>query len=91
MSTMPSYARAIVSRVADENGVRVADLLGPSHQRRFAWPRQAAYARLRDRGMPFEKIGHVFERHWTTIIHGDRVHRARGALLFLCIMARWAA
>ena len=88
---MPAYARQIVTRVADENGVRVADLLGPSHARRVSWPRQAAYVQLRDRGLSYPQIGRIMGRDHTSVLSGERAHRARAAALFLCIMARWAA
>jgi len=74
----PQAGAMIVERVARENDLTAADLLGTSHERRIAWPRQDAYQALRDElGWSSTRIGRLFRRDHTTILYGIAVARER--------------
>lgn len=63
--------------VAKEFGIPLAEILGPSHRRIFARPRQVAYLICRDDGQrSYPEIARAFgNRDHTTVMHG--VQRAR--------------
>lgn len=69
----------ILREIASQYEVTVADLRGPSRERRFAWPRGMAYIRLRDETpLSYPAIGRVLGgRDHTTVLKGERAMRAR--------------
>ena len=74
----PQAGVMIVERVAAENDLTAADLLGPSHERRIAWPRQDAFVALRDElGWSSTRIGRLFRRDHTTVLYGLAVAKER--------------
>lgn len=77
MSELPQYVRQIVASVADHHGVTVAQIMGPRQHRLIARARQHAYAALRDRGASYPQIGMWLARDHSTVLYGDRAHRAR--------------
>ena len=84
----PNY-QILTQRTADLYGVTVAELLGPSKDRRLSWPRFAVWAALcQMRGEGTEglaysttMIARVFDRDHTTIIHGIRRAKELGLKL----------
>lgn len=81
---------AIIADVAAPFGLTVADMVGAGRERRIAWPRQMAMAKVRSAkpAMSQPQIGALFGgRDHTTILHGIRAHNARMAwveVLRLC-------
>lgn len=74
-------AAAIVAEVAAEAGLTVGDLMGATREHRYAHPRQEAWRRIRDDlGWSLPRIGRMFGKDHTTILHGVRAAEARGAL-----------
>ena len=61
-------------------GRTVAELVGESRARSIAWPRQAAFAYVRERcpHLSLPRIGALFGgRDHTTVLHGIRAHAKR--------------
>jgi chromosomal replication initiator protein len=67
----------IVDEAASLAGISRADILGYSHRRDFAWPRQFAMWQARQHGLPYVTIGRFFRRDHTTVIHACRAVEAR--------------
>ena len=62
---------AIVAGIAADNGITVAEIMGRSNKRRFAWPRQQAMAAIRATFPDTaEQIGRLFGRDHTTVLDG---------------------
>jgi chromosomal replication initiation ATPase DnaA len=67
-------------------GISLDDMLGPSRERRFAWPRQDAMRRVADEvrpRLPLARIGVLFGRDRATVRHGiaaSRLRLARGVV-----------
>lgn len=73
-------AAMIALTVAIAHGVTMDELLGPSRERRVAWPRQEAYRRVYDEVRPKlspARVGLLFGRDRHTVIHGIREARRR--------------
>jgi len=70
---------AIAQRVADKHRLTVADLKGPSRERRIAWPRQELMAELYATGrLSYPVIGAFLGgRDHTTVMYGVRRHHER--------------
>lgn len=71
-SELPVTVREVVARIASERALAVSDVLGPSRCRNVAEARWAIWAILRKRGYSFPRIGQLFGRDHTTVIHGVR-------------------
>jgi hypothetical protein len=67
-------ATAIKVEVADFYGISLDQLVGNSHRREYAWPRQMAFLLVRGMlGKSYPAIGRLFgNRDHTTVIHGLR-------------------
>lgn len=61
---------AELREIASRHGVRLSDMLGPSRKPKHVRARFAGYAVLRDRGMSLPRIGRVFCRDHSTVLHG---------------------
>jgi hypothetical protein len=74
--------RVVILGVANEHGLTMAQMVGPSTRQRYVLPRQKAMAevcRLRP-DLSLQQIGKFFSRrHHTTVLHGIRQHQARMA------------
>lgn len=83
----PQTMREIAEFVAGKHNLTVADLKGPSRERKFAHPRQEAMwlmcqATNTDGSKRFSRpqIGRFLGgRDHTTVMHGERAHAARRA------------
>lgn len=74
--------QGIVALVAERHNLSVADLKGPSHARRIAWPRQEAMALMFRTGLWSRgQIGRALNRTCWTVAHGVSRHEARMAEL----------
>lgn len=62
----------ILLRISESYDLSIQELTSASRKNKYARPRQICYALARAQGIPFETIGEFFDRHHTTIIHGDR-------------------
>lgn len=72
--------RRIACATAELHGVSVAELRGPSHERRIAWPRQELMLAAHKAGHSLTRIGdYLGGRHHTTVLHGIRRARERAA------------
>ncbi len=70
--------RQIASEVAEAHSISLDDLLGPSHKRKFSWPRQHAYAEVRRRtNLSWPAIGRRFDRDHTSCLKGAQRHQER--------------
>ena len=77
------FAADILADVAKKYGLTVADLKGPSRERRIAWPRQEAMWRIREScpHISYPHIGRLLGgRDHTTIMHGVREFQKRARL-----------
>ncbi len=76
--------KVIAIEIAEECGIGLSDLLGRSHARRFAWPRQRAYAEVYERThLSTTQIGKLFGgRDHSTIVAGRKAHAKRLAASF---------
>lgn len=64
---------AIIAATAAHYGVKSEDLLGKSHMREYAFPRQIAIYLCRTKlRLPFQAIGRVFQRDHSTIMSSVR-------------------
>lgn len=70
---------AIVERVAEDAGVKTADILGESRIQPVAHARQRVYAVARDAGFSLTHIARAMGRDHTSIIHGIRAEEKRRA------------
>lgn len=72
-------AQDIIREVAEDHGLTVSDLLGPSKRRKYAWPRQEAMLRMREETeLSYPQIARLLRRKdHTTIWHGERAARQR--------------
>lgn len=71
--------RDILGAVSQASGIDIADLLGPSHCWRYAWPRQLVYLLVREhceKSLPWIAAFMNREDH-TTALHGCRAARDR--------------
>jgi hypothetical protein len=55
-----------------------AELMGRSHERRIAWPRQELMLALQEKGWSHAEIGRRFSRNHTTVLDGIERAKARG-------------
>lgn len=63
----------ILSNTATHFGIRVEDILGKSHKKEFAYPRQIAMYFCRSKlQLPFQKIGSIFGRDHSTVMASIR-------------------
>ena len=69
--------KAIIRNVAEATGTTVAQLKGPTRTRHIATARMLAYHKLGQTGLSTTRIGELFNRHHTTVIHGQRVIAAK--------------
>ena len=70
--------RSIMCEVADKYGLCLVDLIGPSRERKLAWPRQEIFWRCaNETKASLPQIGRELGRDHTTVIHGIRKHQAR--------------
>lgn len=65
--------KEIVNLCAELFDVSSKDLLGRSRLRYIVHARYALYAALRQRGWSFPQIGALFNRHYSSVIHGVSV------------------
>jgi len=73
-------AKDIIAQTADRYGTKPSVILGRNSARVASVPRQAAMAAVqRDLGYSLPRIGRIFKRHHTTVLHGIRAHKARKA------------
>lgn len=78
---LPARVAGIIDAVAVEDGVSVADLLGPSQRIVHSDARRKAWARIRDLQKPdrlpfsYPQIGRWFGRHHTTVLIGVQAVR----------------
>jgi hypothetical protein len=73
----------VIREVAEQRGVHIRDILGPSRMRRFAWPRQEAMfeAYVQCPHASYPAIGRILgDRDHTTILHGVRAHCERSGI-----------
>ncbi|WP_434286286.1 helix-turn-helix domain-containing protein [Celeribacter sp. SCSIO 80788] len=71
----------IISTFADERGVKVTDLVGPSKKQTLARHRQDCMATIRREkpSMSLPDIGRAFNRDHTTVLHALRAVEKRAA------------
>lgn len=63
----------ILSNTASHFGIRVEDILGKSHKKEFAYPRQIAMYFCRTKlQLPYQKIGAIFGRDHSTVMASIR-------------------
>lgn len=69
----------ILGEVAIKHGTTIAHLRSDSRLRKYSWPRQECYVRLRDETpMSYPQIARVMRRKdHTTVMYGERVCRER--------------
>lgn len=60
--------------VADVHNLNIRDLLGPGRERRVVKARAELYKHARDMGLSYPRIGKIFGRDHTTILHSMREH-----------------
>lgn len=67
----PAYGLKVLTKVAKEFGVSVADLLGKSRARLLVDARMAVVVRLRDLKEPwsYPRLGRLLNRHYSTCIN----------------------
>lgn len=76
--TPAQETRQIIADIAAKHRVPVAGIMGTSRRRKYAWPRQEAYAAVRDeRGLSYPQIGAIFGRDHTSVLTGVRRYRER--------------
>ena len=69
--------RQIQEEVSAQHGISRDDLVKGGNQARFVAARNEAMARCREElGMSYPRIGQLFRRHHTTVIHAIANHRA---------------
>ena len=80
-------ADEIIREVAKAYGLGPRTLRSRNRKRKFAWPRQEAYWRLRQELVPgsnrqrsLPEIASLFGRDHTTILHGIKKHQERMGL-----------
>ena len=73
-------AQSIIRATADEYGVSVAEIKGPSRKQMVVEVRQEVMARLRAQGYSLTRIGQMLGRDHTTVLHGARMARAGGVM-----------
>ena len=70
--------KAITERFAEDRGLSVGELRGPSRYRYVAWPRQELMWMLRRQGLwTFPQIARFFSKDHSTVIHSCRAHQER--------------
>ncbi len=63
----------IIEKTAKQNGILSEDILGKSHAREYAYPRQMAMFLCRSKlNLPYQKIGEIFGRDHSTVISSIR-------------------
>lgn len=67
----------LTMEVARDAGISMPELLGTSHARKFAHPRQFFMWRARQEGHTYERIADFLQRHHTTVIEGVRQAQKR--------------
>lgn len=68
----------VIARVAAEYGVTADDIMGDVRSRNISWARHAAfYAVKAATGASLLRLGRIFNRDHSTILHGIRMHKAR--------------
>jgi len=74
----PRQSTRIIQETAEKYGLEVIDLTGQSRKPRLVAARQEACYLLRLAGYSFPQIGRFLgDRNHTTIIHGERQHKAK--------------
>lgn len=70
---------ATIEATAQRHGITLKDIMAHDRARRFAWPRQEAMYRVRQKyGLSYPRIGQIMgNRDHTTILHGVRRHEER--------------
>ncbi|MEN9654946.1 MAG: Chromosomal replication initiator protein dnaA [Chlamydiota bacterium] len=68
----------VIYAIANHFGVLPADLLGTSRQKQYVFPRQIAMAICRKQlGLPYKKIGEIFNRDHTTVMESVSLIESR--------------
>lgn len=82
-SRLPPRAREIVSEVLARHGVPLAEVFGRRSSRQYVHIQQEIYWRLRRLDPPYSygRIGQMFDRDHTTVMHHSREYEARRAAL----------
>lgn len=76
--TPAQETRQIIADIAAKHRVPVAGLMGDSRRRKYAWPRQEAYAAVRDaKALSYPQIGAIFGRDHSSVLAGVRRYRER--------------
>lgn len=66
--------RAIQKQVCQEYGITLADMLSPIRAKKYAIPRHIAMHRCaKMRKWSYPQIGRAFDRHYSVVIHAERV------------------
>ena len=70
MNPLPKRVKAVLAVCADDFGVTVDSILGPSHSRRVVQARRQAMRQLRAMNMSQPEIGRYLQKHHTSICYG---------------------
>lgn len=63
----------IIENTANHFGIKTIDILGKSHKKEFAYPRQIAMFLTRNKlNLPYQKIGAIFDRDHSTVMSSIR-------------------
>lgn len=76
-----STIREVVSAIAEQYGLTVQDICGPSKAHGVSHPRQHIMNELIQMGFSTTRIGRFLNRDHSTVVYGAAAHRER--------MARW--
>ena len=81
VSALRDEVRRAISYIAVAHDVSVDDIMSQSRRRTVNRARHEAFALLRSANYSYQKIGRVFQRDHSTVLHGVRMHaeRQRGA------------
>lgn len=60
--------------VAAERNIRISDLLGTTRERKVVVARALLYRHAREMGLSYPRIGKIFGRDHTTVLHSVREH-----------------
>ena len=70
----------IITRISNETGIPITDILSKCRTRPVAHARQDAMLEIRERlGWPLKRIGKLFGRDHTTVMHGLQAAAERNA------------
>ena len=70
--TPRQFTMALIEMIAREHGVTMAELMGVSRRQKYCIARREIWRVLRDQGISLPRIGRMFNRDHTTILHGLR-------------------